>query len=65
MLGRYARFSDLFMDLSKHHGVGIFNLTKKSNNLTSSDAKKNLVYTEKLVGVPSLFFLILYVDDIL
>ena len=32
--------------------------------LTSSDAKKNLVCTEKLVGVPSPF-LILYVDDIL
>jgi len=33
-------------------------------SLTSSDAKKNHVYTEKLVGVPSPF-LILYVDDIL
>ena len=47
-----------------HHGVGIFDLAKKSKSLTSSDAKKNHVYTEKLVGVPSPF-LILYVDDIL
>jgi Reverse transcriptase (RNA-dependent DNA polymerase) len=39
----------------KHYGVGIFNFTKKSNSLTSSDAKKNLVYTGKLVGVSSLF----------
>ena len=47
-----------------HHGVGIFDLAKKSKSLTSSDAKKNLMYTEKLVGVPSPF-LILYVDNIL
>ena len=33
-------------------------------SLTSSDAKKNLMCTEKLVGVSSPF-LILYVDDIL
>jgi hypothetical protein len=51
----YASFSDLFMDWSKHHGVGIFDLMKKSNSLTSSDAKKNLVYIGKLVGVSSLF----------
>lgn len=47
-----------------HHGVGIFDLAKKLKTLTSSDAKKNLMCTEKLVGVPSPF-LILYVDDIL
>ena len=47
-----------------HHGVGIFDLAKKSKILTSSDAKKNLMCTEKLVGVSSPF-LILYVYDIL
>ena len=47
-----------------HHGVGIFDLTRKSKTLTSLNAKKNLMCTEKLVGVPSPF-LILYVDDIL
>ena len=48
------------MDLSRHLGVGIFDLTKRSSRLVSCRIRMNLACTRKVVS-----FLVLYVDDIL
>jgi hypothetical protein len=50
-LGRYASLRSPFMDLSKHPGVGTFDLMKRSKNLISLDVKRILVFTRSLVGV--------------
>jgi Reverse transcriptase (RNA-dependent DNA polymerase) len=56
--------SQIHLWIEANHGVGIFDFMKKSKSLTSSNAKKNLVYTKKTSG-SAIIFLILYVDNIL
>ena len=52
------------MDLSKHLGVRIFGLTKRSSRLVSYRIWMNLAYIRSVKG-KGVSFLVLYVDDIL
>ena len=63
MLGRCVSLRDLFMGLSKHLGVGIFVLMKRSKSLISSCEENPCVY-KKFSG-SKVALLVLYVDDIL
>ena len=52
------------MDLSKHQGVGIKDLTKKSKGLVLNKILMSHVYIKK-ASESIVMFLILYVDDII
>jgi Reverse transcriptase (RNA-dependent DNA polymerase) len=53
--GKVCKLLRSIYELKQVSWIGIFDLTKKSKSLASSNAKKNLMYTEKLVGVSSIF----------